>query len=98
MINRTETAPPTKKRKVVANNVAADENEVVPIDDDEVSGDDNETAELEDDGVEEVEDSAAEDAVGGSGPTSKAAEIKGGVVPEEDDLDEVAVGEDEDDE
>lgn len=50
--------------------------------------------------MEDEEDSAADDTVDGSGPTSKAAEVKKGVVPEEDDLDEVqaAVAEDEDDE
>lgn len=79
--------------------MAVDESKVALIDDAEGSGDDNE-AEPEDDGVEDEEDSAAEDTVDVPGPTSKAAEVKGGVVPEEDDLDEVeaAVEEDEEDE
>ncbi|KAF7868603.1 hypothetical protein EAF04_005134 [Stromatinia cepivora] len=89
-----ETAPPTKKRKFVANNLTDDKDEVAPVNDDE--GDDNELDEVEpaDDGLEDEEDTDPEETVCHPGPTSKAAEVKGGIVPKEDNLDEV----DEDDE
>lgn len=86
---RTETAPPTKKRKFVANDVTDDKDEVAPVNDDE--GDDNELDEDEpaDDGLDDEEDTDPEETVCHPGPTSKAAEVKGGIVPKEDNLDEV---------
>ncbi|KAJ8058355.1 hypothetical protein OCU04_012547 [Sclerotinia nivalis] len=95
-----ETAPPTKKRKFVANDLTDDKDEVAPVNDDE--GDDNELDEAEpaDDGLEDEEDTDPEETVCHPGPTSKAAEVKGGIVPKEDNLDEVeaAIADDEDDE
>ncbi|CAD6447128.1 1e890fa9-6995-435c-ba95-59310c66ff64 [Sclerotinia trifoliorum] len=95
-----ETAPPTKKRKFVANDLTDDKDEVAPVNDDE--GDDNELDEDEpaDDGLEDEEDTDPEETVCHPGPTSKAAEVKGGIIPKEDNLDEVeaAVADDEDDE
>jgi hypothetical protein len=84
-------APAKKKRKTGP--VSADQ---VPADEDEV-----EEAEPQEDGIDDQDDSADDDEAVASGPASKAKQVKGNVVPTEDDLeevDEVIAADEEDDE
>jgi hypothetical protein len=86
------SAEPPAKKKRKTGPVSADQ---VPADEDEV-----EEAEPQEDGIDDQDDSADDDEAVASGPAAKAKQVKGKVVPTEDDLEEVdeVVAADEDDE
>jgi hypothetical protein len=86
-----DSAPPVKKRKTGP--VSAD---AVPADEDEVEDEEEDGAGVPEDDVGSEEEDVADEAA----PAAAAAKAKGGVVPAEDDLDEVneATAADEEDE